>query len=185
MTKVKVGKITNLSEARYCAGMGVDFLSFPMSEINPKIYQEITGWVAGPEFGVEIGQQELSAATQYGANFIEVTTDQLAPSPSGEKLLVCVAGKDWADHQDLLDANIHQIWAIELHFDELDAKAERIINRCADQFKVFIHMHELTDVDALLALPLFGISLDGDAETKPGLKEYRLAAILERLEAED
>jgi len=53
-TKVKVSKVTNLSEARYCAGMGVDFLSFPVSSVDPKTYQEITGWVAGPLFGVEI-----------------------------------------------------------------------------------------------------------------------------------
>ena len=35
-----VGNITNLSEARYCAGMGVHFLAFPVDIVNPKMYQD-------------------------------------------------------------------------------------------------------------------------------------------------
>ena len=61
ITKVKVGQVTNLSEARYCAGMGVDFLSFPIVSIDPKTYQEITGWVAGPKFGIEVNPDNISS----------------------------------------------------------------------------------------------------------------------------
>ena len=73
-TKVKVSKVTNLSEARYCAGMGVDFLSFPVSSVDPKTYQEITGWVAGPLFGVEIDSNPYE---QYPADFVEVPFESI------------------------------------------------------------------------------------------------------------
>jgi phosphoribosylanthranilate isomerase len=32
---VKVGNVTNLSDARYCAGMGVDLLGFPVDAAQP------------------------------------------------------------------------------------------------------------------------------------------------------
>jgi phosphoribosylanthranilate isomerase len=44
-TKVKAGNITNLSDARYCAGMGVDWLGFPADVVNPDTFKEITNWV--------------------------------------------------------------------------------------------------------------------------------------------
>ena len=40
-TQVKVSSITNLSDARYCAGMGVDLLGFPIQEISLEKFTEI------------------------------------------------------------------------------------------------------------------------------------------------
>ncbi len=40
------------------------------------------------------------------------------------------------------------------------------------------------DLERLLKLPVDGLSFDGHVEIKPGLKEYPLAEILERLEGE-
>ena len=53
-TIVKVGNITNLSDARYCAGMGVDMLGFCFEKkseqyIDPESYKEIIGWISGPQ----------------------------------------------------------------------------------------------------------------------------------------
>ena len=58
-TFVKVGCITNLSDARYCAGMGVDMLGFRAVEsqenyIKPSQFQEIRGWIAGPLVVAEV-----------------------------------------------------------------------------------------------------------------------------------
>ena len=51
-TFVKIDGVTNLSDARYCAGMYVDVLGFNLEEssqkfLNPTQYEEITGWVSG------------------------------------------------------------------------------------------------------------------------------------------
>ena len=40
-TLVKVSGIENLSDARYCAGMGVEFLGFPLAQIPFEKFQEI------------------------------------------------------------------------------------------------------------------------------------------------
>jgi phosphoribosylanthranilate isomerase len=58
-TVVKVGNISNLGDARYCAGMGVDMLGFSVipgnpGYITPKLFQEIRGWISGPKIVAEI-----------------------------------------------------------------------------------------------------------------------------------
>ena len=59
-TNVKISNVSNLSDARYCAGMGVDMLGFCTDEskpdyINPTVFSELTQWVAGPQFVGEFG----------------------------------------------------------------------------------------------------------------------------------
>ncbi|WP_373398249.1 hypothetical protein V8V91_00290 [Algoriphagus halophilus] len=54
-TFVKISGITNLSDARYCAGMYVNLIGFSLEEgtekfVNPAQYKEITGWLSGLEF---------------------------------------------------------------------------------------------------------------------------------------
>ncbi len=54
LTSVLVRGINNLSDARYCAGMGADRLSFRLDPalpgaLSPEAVQEISGWVAGVE----------------------------------------------------------------------------------------------------------------------------------------
>jgi len=48
-TRVKVSGISNLSDARYCAGMGVDWLGFPMAELSVEKFTEIRNWLSGVE----------------------------------------------------------------------------------------------------------------------------------------
>jgi phosphoribosylanthranilate isomerase len=45
--KFKVSSIKNLSDARYCAGMGVEWLGFSMSDIPVEKFNEIRNWISG------------------------------------------------------------------------------------------------------------------------------------------
>jgi hypothetical protein len=61
---LKFSSITNLSDARYAAGMWADFVGFcfdPSSPdyIEPSKAKEITGWINGPLIVGEFGQQPL------------------------------------------------------------------------------------------------------------------------------
>ena len=56
---IYVSRITNLSDARYCAGMGVDMIGFVIDPIDadyvsPSLYQEIIGWISGPKKVIQI-----------------------------------------------------------------------------------------------------------------------------------
>ena len=73
VTKVKAANITNLSDARYCAGMGVDWIGFPLSQVNPTVFSEITGWLSGPQWVVEFQTHfaaSLASAQTAGGNGI-------------------------------------------------------------------------------------------------------------------
>src|SRR5688572_18265306 len=54
-TFVKLNSITNLTDARYGAGMYVNLLGFDLNgntsnSITPDTFREITGWVSGVDF---------------------------------------------------------------------------------------------------------------------------------------
>lgn len=180
-TKVKVSKVTNLSEARYCAGMGVDFLSFPVSSVDPKTYQEITGWVAGPLFGIEIDSDPYG---QYTADFVEVPFESIDKIPEGKKAFVHLPVNEWFEKKSKLIQNKEKITAIELNIHSID-NAKKIVEEASNEFDVFLKHHHSFDIDAILKLPITGISLEGSSEVKAGLKEYPLSEVLEKLEVED
>ena len=65
-TFVKIGGITNLSDARYCSGMYVNLLGFSVEQTSDKYvshsqFSEITGWLSGLEF---VGEFEDASADE-------------------------------------------------------------------------------------------------------------------------
>lgn len=80
---VKVSKISNLSDARYCAGMGVNMLGFrtiPGEEhyMPPEMFQDIRGWLSGPKivaelYGVSSAAQIDFIMLRYAPDYFELT----------------------------------------------------------------------------------------------------------------
>ncbi len=185
MTKVKVGNVTNLSEARYCAGMGVDFLSFPISQIDPKMYQEITAWVTGPKFGIEAELEGPELIAQYHFDFIQTRDARSSGLKIGNELFMAVPIGEWPNKKDILLHSKDSIRYIELEFLSLDAPTVKLVEEISRDFQVFLKPTGTVDVAAVLKMPIAGISLEGSSEAKPGLKEYPLSKTLEMLEAVD
>jgi hypothetical protein len=75
-----------------------------------------------------------------------------------------------------------KILFLELSFDTIDSNTKSILETASKDFEVFVKFSNEIDVHKVLELPIHGISLEGVAETKPGLKEYPLSEILEKLE---
>ena len=64
LTKVKLGNITNLSDARYAAASGIDYLGFCFDTTNqnyiaPIKAKEIIDWITGCEIVAEFGNQTI------------------------------------------------------------------------------------------------------------------------------
>lgn len=61
MLKLKViaANITNLTDARYFAAYGVDYLLFDLDEVDIKLILEIKEWVSGPGFLVLFGTKSI------------------------------------------------------------------------------------------------------------------------------
>jgi len=180
-TKVKVGSVTNLSEARYCSGMGVDFLSFPVSIVDPKTYQEITGWVAGPKFGIETDAYSEKLA-EYAADFVQTNIESL--SQVQQNMIVTLPCNRWAREKDKLIASKNKILFLEFTLTALDPETSSVIREACSEFEIFIKFSGNHSLEQLLELPIAGISLEGSAEVRAGLKEYPLAEVLEKLEVE-
>lgn len=185
-TKVKAGNITNLSDARYCAGMGVEWLSFPADVVNPITFKEITDWVAGPQFVLEVtGATTEDAIRQYPVTSLEIRVDQLQLMDHFPFMewFVRLPASAWTVQKNALLKRRDKISYLVL---ELDKQEISIVKEIASYFKILIHQSDNHSVDLLLSLPIEGINVIGEDELKPGLKDFdKLASILEELEVMD
>lgn len=85
---ILLSNITNLSDARYAAGMGVSGISIQVVPENPdflpaSLYQEIRGWISGPQVFADI--RGLSDQDQLKAILESYKPDGLLLSPSESK----------------------------------------------------------------------------------------------------
>ncbi|MBD2755048.1 phosphoribosylanthranilate isomerase [Spirosoma validum] len=202
-TLVKISNVTNLSDARYCAGMGVDMLGFSMDAespdyIEPKKFNDIRGWVAGvqivgetasadPEvieqlldtYQPDVLQVDESALLPYLGTFgkpliLRVDLSQLTLDQLDTLFQTGVAGADYI----LLESNG------SIHF---DADLKATIQRLSSRYSILLGTGiSLQNVHTLLTdLPVRGIALSGGDEERPGYKEFgELMDILEAIEEE-
>lgn len=183
---VKVSSITNLSDARYCAGMGVQLLGFvtvPGREgyIPPATFQDMRGWFAGPQVVAEIygirQQKELEEIkAAYQPDLLEGSYDELP--------LLKEAGLPFILHVHTYDLeNFQKASDIRPAFLLTNTTVSMQILQTASQISpVLIKLPE-RDAARYLHLPVHGFVLSGGDEERPGFKDYdHLAAILEQLE---
>jgi len=183
-TLVKVGSITNLSDARYCAGMGVDMLGFRVIEgqenyVSPTLYQEMRGWISGPKIVIELYGITSPEAIEkiirdYAPDFVELS---------------------FAEHQKLGDS-VPLPLIVSLTQAQLDLikTADRRIaywlteetpgDISESSAPVLAAVQNITDLqDKLNIAGVKGIALKGSTEIRPGFKNYDdLADVLEMLE---
>lgn len=189
-TKVKVGNITNLSDARYCAGMGVDLLGFPIGDADGQIpfdiFREIAGWVSGPTFVLEysdtMNEAELQQVTESTAiQYIQLNYEQLSRLGSKIDLPIILNSNipEWLTIKDNLVK--YDISYLALSKDNsVNWKQMEEINK---KVKILIPYTQIEDIEEIKSLPITGILLEGSSEDKPGQKDYdHLATALESLE---
>lgn len=176
---VLVKGINNLSDARYCAGMGVDYVAFELNPsdpnyLDPAKIKEIKNWLVGIEIGVRLTDCETIAIDiinelepsfiiisekQYDeANFdsnVFVESNSLIVLPDSVKLL-------WHTSKELLDKNANTLES-NVYLDIEDG-AEAMKNLAEGEFNV-------------------GLVLNGGSEVRPGYSDYGdLMDILELLD---
>ncbi|GAB3939924.1 hypothetical protein GCM10028805_00920 [Spirosoma harenae] len=202
-TLVKISNVTNLSDARYCAGMGVDMLGFSMDVdsldyIEPKKFEEIRGWVAGIQIVGETTASDPEVIEQlletYQPDVLQVAEAALLPylGTFGKPLILQVDLSQIT--LDQLDTLFHTGVAgadyvlIEsngpLHLDdELKATLQRLASRYPILLGTGISAQNVHNL--LADLPVRGIALSGGDEEQPGNKEFgELMDILEAIEEE-
>lgn len=203
-TFVKVGKVSNLSDARYCAGMGVDVIGFNLTPETKNFvpadkFREITEWLSGVDFAGEfVG---LSAAeiihfiSHYELQYIQISDPSLIKELSGREIpLIFRVDMDQPYHPGeivpLLQQHHHQV-ALFLFESEKDACDPAVLEEIlllSEEYPVLLgygvepsNLSKITKETSVR-----GISLLGEEEIRAGYKDFdKLAEILELLEVDD
>lgn len=192
-TFVKVGDITNLSDARYCAGMEVDLLGFrfdPGSGIDPKTFSEITGWLSGVRYVAEFQTTEpndiLRVLGQSEVDFVQIRDKRWISELSSVKPVILEV-----DLKDLNGIPAHlpiEYVIVSGDGEDLTEKDREVIEKMSDRYKLLLGTgFNSENVEQLVReLRLKGIAMKGSEEIRPGYKDYdELADILEALETEN
>ncbi|MCG8378559.1 MAG: hypothetical protein MI865_03675, partial [Proteobacteria bacterium] len=197
---VKVSGITNLSEARYCAGMMVDMLGFNLVEgserfISTDEFREITEWVAGVSYVGEFGKLAPSEIKHY----LSIYQIQFIESANLKDLEEIVS----LDLPVILNLEIDQsdLTMLKQWIEETKDQVEYAVLRSSDH-QIFEEIENtLTECDTSIKLikgydvtPAsienlkgiwHGIQLLGNPEDDPGLNDYGdIMDVLESLETD-
>lgn len=202
-TFVKINGITNLTDARYCAGMYVDLLGFTFEEgadrlVSTTTFKEISGWVSGVDFVAEFEWADYEEIL----NTLEECSEIKWLEHKRIETLLTFQGKELSliykcSFDELAELNEQELEElgnseIIIHLADLkntltEEEEDLVKNLGLDQ-KIILGMGlNSSNVDRLINdLNLYGISMTGGDEIKPGLMDFNeLADILETLEIED
>lgn len=202
-TFVKINSVTNLTDARYGAGMYVDLLGFNLDStdvnyVNPELFKDISGWVSGIEFVGEFSHNRNPDILRILEDYPAITWIEYDRIEALEELV----GKGYSL---IYKMNLEEVRRIEpdvaktlsqsgiiFHVisidDILSADDIEIIRKLSDNCKVILGSGiTVSNIQSLIEnTGVFGISLSGSEEIKPGLKDMdQLADILEKLEIEE
>lgn len=168
-----VNRITNLSDARYCAGMNVDLLGFVADPghpdyVTPQLFREITGWISGPRKVIELSNIDdvEKIIQEYSPDLIHIMSKTL-PSASPSFPMI-VEGNAVSN---LSDPNIEFVTV--RNASETPGSAPSLL---------YYTSGSITEL--MRSTKVSGFILSGTPEQKPGLKDYdHLSGILEELDS--
>ena len=197
-----VSKINNLSDARYCAGMGVDILSFVLTEgqtgyLKPEAINDIAGWVAGVQIAGEFydspAEEINELADTCNLSQALLTSTYLADELTAIKIPIIqqlTINKDTIEDEFTRYLEVYKDYVaffliVSDDFTTVDDTIIPFLKDIASQFPVLIGFGLNKDnvLPVLEQVKPTGIALLGGQEIKPGLKSFdALADILELLE---
>ena len=199
-TFVKVGSVTNLSDARYCAAMGVDMLGFCIDPslpgyVDPARFRAMTDWVAGVALAAETERFADDSSTEelsgYGVQWLQASrADWPALRGLGWRLICRV---DWTENDTFRNfqagyagvAPHVDYFLLESELPQLTGEVKYHLKQMAEQYPVLLGFGFSKDtiLATLSELPLAGIALKGGHEIRPGYRDFgSLSEILELLE---
>ncbi|WP_207430454.1 hypothetical protein [Sabulibacter ruber] len=201
-TIVLVNQITNLSDARYCAGMGVEMLGFALQEglpqhISSTTFKEISGWVSGVKLVGEVNDLSVpeieELLLEYKVDMLQLNSlyfieelDDL-PLPIILRLLI---DKDTVEENIISTLEMYQqhveYFLIDSEdFTFIDETNLRFLRDISKKYPILLGFG-LTKENTREALEIIhpaGISLKGGQEIRPGFKNFdELEEIFEQLE---
>ncbi|MBC7388731.1 MAG: hypothetical protein H7329_05950 [Opitutaceae bacterium] len=191
---VKINGVNNLSDARYCAGMGVEMMGYSVSENHERYIpvekiNGISGWISGIKIIAEsyLGEDSetiIQRAENIAAQAIEIEAGFYSLEIFKGKNLICRV------EMNELNRVLPKIPAesvLHLKIKKSDVKELLEIAKICAERETILNVSELdlNEIELILKeTKLYGLSLDGGNELSPGLRDFEdLANVLEYLEA--
>ena len=200
---VKISNVTNLSDARYCAGMGVEMLGFSIDEdspnyISPKKFEDICSWLAGVNLVAETAQTDpqsiIKALSHYPVHTVQVETSGLLNYLRSElnlPLILRISVDTYAANEisSILSRYEGDVSHFLLESDDNAQLSEewiQVLGNLANEYPILLGFGLENEylVSALTErFPAIGIALRGSEEIRPGYKDFgSMMDILEALE---
>lgn len=191
----KVSGITSLTDARYCAGMGVQYLGILFDEsgkgnLERNAFVSISGWIEGPHWVGEYEgndyRQVLEMAENYGLTLWQINSFELADQLLAKGLDVGLKMSAVDFLQGYSTKNERQIAFVQLENmeGELDAETWEKLTATNQTFLVRASSpKDLTFIQQTLSGA--GVCLLSGMEERPGWMDLSgLQDILEMIESE-
>ncbi|WP_310392564.1 hypothetical protein [Hymenobacter sp.] len=187
--------INNLSDARYCAGMGAAKLTFILDpalpgHVDAKTVQELAGWIAGVEL---LGEFDQLSAPQINAIAAECALDAvlLRSFPTAAAMAEIAPPVYLALGPDAVAEALPLPFPVAGIVVELAAvtssEDERALQVLAAAHKLWLGpgLDPARARELATRFPLAGLSLPSGNEVKPGLRDFdQLEAVFEALETD-
>jgi phosphoribosylanthranilate isomerase len=197
-TVVKVSAVGHLSDARYCAGMGVEMIGFSMDTLTSNQLQEIRGWLAGVRIVGETAQTQVQEVQrlldQYQPDMVQVGDARLALAlaEAGQEVILALDLSSPTFQADWLSCRSAVSYFLLENSDEwtrLEGDTWKQIAQMAqqsDRVLLGFGIQESNVKEVLKEISLAGVALRGSDELRPGFTDFGdLMNILEVLEVED
>jgi len=194
-TLVKVSNITNLSDARYCAGMGVEMIGFVMDKFSadytsPEKMKEIKSWVAGVQVVGETQSadyEEVKALVEaYEIDILQISEAGLLPQISDlGKPVILKLEFESAYLEDYLERYSQFVEFFLVDGGDFSDFARYTLKEYSFNYPIVLDFGITAEnVSQLIEeMQIKGIALKGSNEIRPGYKDYdELSEILELLE---
>ncbi len=195
-----------MSDARYCAGMGVHVLGFGLekeqaSYVDPAKFVAITEWLAGVKFAAEFNtysptEIEQTLAEYSRIDYLQTSQPQQAEAlqPLNKPLIIRLDAQKYDEDvvalADIMRGCRNRAAYFLIDHLSLDPRPELVndLLALAKQYPILLGFGlQAAQLPTLIKEhPLAGIALRGSEEIKPGYQNFdQLADILEVLEIED
>lgn len=203
-TLVKISNVTNLSDARYCAGMGVEWLGFSVDEgqenyVSPKAFREIKSWLVGVRMMAESNEVSpesiIDSIKEYEIDGIQVNAKVSASALSqltDKSVFVRIDVDDYSpvDLLPVITENPAEMYVLESSSGQfLNEDWKDIIADASKSHNILLGfgLDDPQNIQSILGtLGVAGIAIKGSEEIRPGFKDFgSLMDILEAIEEDN
>ena len=181
---VYAGNITNLGDARYFAGMGVQWLGFQIdpnkkSYLSPQKFKEIAGWVTGPELVLEpdpvCSAEDLdSIKNEYGIDLFTQLPESGYGGPKGWYLDKPTDGSS---------IQLPSFLIMDPGPSQTEEVFSDLIEKHIQSIPIFIRVKSVLKAEQFMErFSGIGFYVSGSPELKPGIADYDDRELLEYLD---